>query len=92
MPQHSEEGIAAQTKIGTLTGFQKSITPGILEFIAKQAHIGRVPLSQMAETYGQVWAMNKKASPEEIQNLFLQANAIGQSGSFSISNFRRHID
>lgn len=75
----------AQKKIGTLTGYMKSVTPNTLEFIAKLAHHGGTSMSEMAEVYGQTWAANKNATQGELQNMLLASVAIGKGGSFNTS-------
>lgn len=80
----SEDWIETIGNMGAISGRQKSIPTGFLEFIGKMAHVGGTSVQSMGDIAGRIWAANPTASAEDVQNILLAGHTIGQKGAFSV--------
>ncbi len=83
----AEDWLSAFNRIGTISGQQRSIVGDeqTLSFIAKMAHIGNMGVDQMGGLYAQLVKQNPNLKNADIQDILLSGKAIGQKGSFNVS-------
>lgn len=74
--------------LGVGTGEQKTFVkdPSTLQFIGNMAHLRGMPLSEMANLYGEIKQQNPDFSHKDVQDTLLRGTALGRKTSFDITD------